>query len=202
MRPLRLPLCPRCGDENSTAGAGKPCRSCPRGELYFTAARAATVYEGPAVAILERFKYRARAEYAPFIASKMLAALTKYYANEKFDALVPVPLHPARRRERGYNQAELLAKAMAAETGFPVIANELRRIRATPSQTKLDRHARAENVKDAFALAKDPSFTGLKILLVDDVYTTGATLNECARMLREAGAASVFALTFCRATLL
>jgi ComF family protein len=132
----------------------------------------------------------------------MLAALTKYYANEQFDALVPVPLHPARRRERGYNQAELLAKAMAAETGFPIIAHELRRIRATPSQTKLDRHARAENVKDAFALAKDLSFTGLKILLVDDVYTTGATLNECARMLREAGAASVFALTFCRATLI
>lgn len=201
MRPLQLPVCPRCGEEDSPAASGGKCPSCPRGTIYFDAARAATLYQGPAVAVLERFKYRTRAEYAQVIIPFLLDAITRYYRHIAVDALVPVPLHKTRRRERGYNQAELLTQGLGSVLGIPTTPSILRRIRHTPSQTRLDRRARAENVKGAFAVTEPTVMGGKTILLIDDVYTTGATLNECARVLREAGAHAVYALTFCRASI-
>lgn len=201
MRPLREPLCPRCGEEDSPAAAGARCRSCPTGPIYFEAARAATPYTGVAQIVVERLKYRARSEYADFLGTCLARALRRYYAEHVFDCIVPVPLHRTRRRERGYNQAELLAVRLGELTGIPVTANVLRRIRPTPSQTKLGRAERMKNVHDAFALVDAHPIAGRCLLLVDDVYTTGATLNECARVLRAAGAASVYGLCFCRATL-
>ncbi|MCX7624899.1 MAG: ComF family protein [Candidatus Sumerlaeaceae bacterium] len=201
MRPLQLPLCPRCGEEDSQAAAAGKCPSCPRGTIYFEAARAATVYEGPALQILERLKYRARSEYAEVIIPFLTRAAKQYYDNIKIDSVVPVPLHRTRQRERGYNQSELLARGLGTALAIPVIPNMLRRVRHTPSQTHLDRRERAENVKGAF-VAVNPATVGNKvILLIDDVYTTGATLNECARVLRHAGADAIYALSFCRAEL-
>jgi ComF family protein len=115
-----------------------------------------------------------------------------------FDLIVPVPLHPARLRERGFNQAELLAKTLTQKIGVPVFA-ALERIRYTTTQTAFDRIDRTENLHNAFRLRKKVTVRELQVLLVDDILTTGSTLSECARVLREAGARSVYAVTAARA---
>ena len=115
-----------------------------------------------------------------------------------FDLVVPVPLHPARLRERGFNQAELLAKILAQKTNVP-LHRALERVRYTTTQTAFDRAERMENLRDAFRLRKKIAVRGLRVLLVDDILTTGSTLSECARVLRDAGAQSVYAVTAARA---
>lgn len=112
----------------------------------------------------------------------------------KPEALVPVPIHWSRRWQRGFNQSELLAEAVAPRTGIPVVS-ALRRTHAGAAQVGLSRARRAVNLRDAFATEPGVSVTGLRIVLIDDVRTTGATLAECARPLRQAGAAAVFGLT-------
>ena len=115
-----------------------------------------------------------------------------------FDALVPVPLHHIRFREREFNQAEELANLIAPRAGKPVW-NALRRIRNTPTQTKLDREERAENLRGAFVVRKPAMVKGRDLLLVDDVFTTGSTVEECSRILLKAGASSVRVITVARA---
>jgi ComF family protein len=117
------------------------------------------------------------------------------------DMVIPVPLHASRRRERGYNQAELLARAFASMQGLPVRTDVLMRVRATEAQTHLSQAERRRNVAGAFALS-DPMaakmIAGRRIMLVDDVTTTGSTLDAAAEPLRAAGAASVWGLAFAR----
>ncbi|MBA2242324.1 MAG: ComF family protein [Chthoniobacterales bacterium] len=111
---------------------------------------------------------------------------------------MPVPLHPARKRERGFNQAELLAQSLSARAGL-TMREPLERIRYTTTQTAFDRTERMENLRDAFRLRKKANVRGLRVLLIDDVLTTGSTLSECARVLKAAGAISVHAATAARA---
>ena len=118
--------------------------------------------------------------------------------NRAFDLIVPVPLHPARLRERGFNQADLLARMLTQKIGGPVFA-ALERTRYTTTQTAFDRIDRMENLHNAFRLRKKVSVRELRVLLVDDILTTGSTLSECARVLREAGAGPVYAVTAARA---
>jgi ComF family protein len=115
-----------------------------------------------------------------------------------FDLIVPVPLHPARERERGFNQATLLAELLSARIAVP-LRSVLERIRYTTTQTAYDRSERMENLHDAFRLRKKMNVRELRVLLIDDVLTTGSTLSECARILKEAGAISVHAATAARA---
>ena len=112
--------------------------------------------------------------------------------------LLPVPLHPRRERERGFNQASLLARRVGRAWRVAVRDDVLVRAVATPSQTELDAPARRANVRDAFRLRRPEAIRGCHVLLVDDILTTGATLSECARCLREGGAATVGALTVAR----
>jgi ComF family protein len=112
-------------------------------------------------------------------------------------ALVPVPLHSARQREREFNQAEILARLLSKRSGIP-LALCLQRTRYTTTQTRLDRHERMENLRGAFRVRHTPSVTGRHLILIDDVFTTGSTVEECARVLRAAGAASVRVLTVAR----
>jgi ComF family protein len=116
------------------------------------------------------------------------------------DLLLPVPLHPRRERERGFNQASLLARRVGRSLGRPVREDVLARVVATRSQTELDAAARRANVRNAFEVRQPAPIVGRHVILVDDVLTTGATLSECARRLREAGAAVVGALTVARVT--
>jgi ComF family protein len=113
------------------------------------------------------------------------------------DAIVPVPLHPARRRERGFNQAEALAKWVAKRTAIPVL-DCIERRSYTLTQTQFDRSERMRNLRNAFALRKNSAVVGKNLVLLDDVLTTGSTLHECAVVLRKAGAESVRAITVAR----
>jgi ComF family protein len=117
---------------------------------------------------------------------------------QRFDLIVPVRLHPARERARGFNQATLLAELLARQIEAPLRA-VLERIRYTTTQTAYDRAERMENLHDAFRLRKNMNVRELHVLLIDDVLTTGSTLSECARVLKEAGALSVHAATAARA---
>lgn len=199
MAELALPLCPTCGLPDARAGASR-CSDCPRGEIFFTAARACTPFAGLASVVVHKLKYSRRLEYADFMAGRMEAVAREEFAGIGFDALVPVPLYPTRQRERGFNQAAELARRIAPALRAPVEPTFLLRTRPTSSQTRLKKNDRAENVRGAFSCPRPAAVAGKRLLLVDDVYTTGATLNECARMLKEAGRAeSVHCLAFARA---
>jgi ComF family protein len=167
------------------------CPRCRRRGSAIVAARAIGAYEGALRAILHALKYGKRPSLARPLARLMCASAGDLLANA--DLLVPVPLHRRRRRQRGFNQAEELAKRLGY-SWQPV----LRRTRATPSQTDLPAARRHANVRNAFALRKRYSVRGLTVVLVDDVSTTGATLNACATVLQRAGAREIRALTAAR----
>jgi len=115
------------------------------------------------------------------------------------DLIIPVPLHRRRRWERGFNQAEVVAREIGKRAGITLARNVLRKIRNSPPQTTLEREERAENVREAFAVVRKEFLRGKVILLVDDVYTTGSTMGECARILLQEGAAEVRAITVAQA---
>ena len=129
----------------------------------------------------------------------MYSTLTTVTRQCTVDLIVPVPLHIRRLRERGFNQALLLARELSKQTGIPCEQRSLRKIKDTPFQTALKGRERRKNLKAAFRVKKTEEIEGKSVLLVDDVYTTGTTVNECARTLLEAGAATVGVLTLARA---
>ena len=136
--------------------------------------------------------------------SRPLGALAKdtffqFWDGDAIDLLVPVPLHVKRLRERGFNQAHLLIRRWAKQEGIPFDGLTLSRSRWTAPQTGLSRSERRKNIKGAFSIRHPERIKGRKIVLVDDVYTTGATVNECARVLMKAGAEFVDVLTLARA---
>ncbi len=159
--------------------------------------RAAFLYRGPAVSVVHALKYRGRfrvgAEAGPWLAE----ALARHGELAGVQGLVPVPLHRSRHRERGYNQALLLAEGLSAAAGLPVL-DLLRRRRRTRTQWRLGRAARRENLAGALAVRNPGAAAGLRLLLIDDVATTGASLEECARVLKEDGAAWTAGLVLAR----
>ncbi|MBW3636177.1 MAG: ComF family protein [Armatimonadetes bacterium] len=201
LRPIDAPLCESCGAPfDPLAYCASICVQCREKTPSFLAARSAFHFEGPLREAVHRFKYREKtalaARLAPFLAQTMArdAALSEF----RPQALVPVPLHGARHKKRGFNQSALLARELGASLGVPV-AELLKRTRDTPPQVGLNRKQRAANVRGAFVMdAARSDQKGARILLIDDVYTTGATLRECARVLKKAGASEICALTLAR----
>jgi ComF family protein len=192
------PVCVACGDplpsNDAAALAGHRCAACRKRTRAVDAARAVGSYEGALRAIVHALKYDGRRSLVPRLAQLMHGAGAEVLAGA--DGLVPVPLHPRRRRARGFNQAADLARAI----GLPVIP-VLHRVLHTPPQVDLPADARWRNVRDAFAClpaAGGPGLCGAVLVLVDDVTTTGATLDACARVLKAAGAREVRALTAAR----
>jgi ComF family protein len=149
--------------------------------------------------------YGLKYDYIRDLAVPLGEMLAEYYGNTPLpaDIIVPVPLHRRRQRERGYNQSALLAQQLGAAVQIPVRLDLLRRHRYTRSQTRLNPQQRSQNVHGAFSCASQPGATqaiaGQRLLLIDDVATTGATLHECALVLRDCGARSIWALTLARA---
>lgn len=152
-------------------------------------------YDGPLRQAVLRVKFEDRRALAADLGVLLAVCLEERRGEWRPDALVPVPIHPRRRRERGYNQAELLAAALAERCGLPV-RDALERVRDTLPQVGLRREKRQANVRDAFQ-PRAGAAAGRRPLLIDDVQTTGATLEEAARALRAAGAHAVYALTLC-----
>lgn len=193
--PITPPVCERCGDPlpswRLTSIEHARCPRCRRRDGFVTRGRAIGPYEGSLRAIVHALKYDGRRQIARPL-GRMLATSGAGILQDA-DLVVPVPLHRSRKRARGFNQAAELAKHL----GVPV-AHALRRVRATPSQTDLPAARRHANVRGAFALARRAPVSGATVVVVDDVSTTGATLEACARILREAGAKEVRALTAAR----
>jgi ComF family protein len=167
--------------------------------LYFHAAVAAYRSRGIVRRVILDFKYGRQVHLRHLVGRWLFAALDDdRLRGRPFDMLIPVPLHPARERERGFNQAALLAELLSARMSIrarPV----LERVRYTTTQTVFDRAERMENLHGAFRLRKNVDVRNLRVLLIDDVLTTGSTLSECARVLKKAGALSVHAATAARA---
>jgi ComF family protein len=197
---INPPFCAKCSEPFSGAITQTfTCANCAHRTLHFDSAVAAYRSRGMVRKLVHEFKYgRHRHLRHPLAAWLAEAMNDPRLAGRRFDLIVAVPLHPARQRERGFNQAELLAELLGTRTAIP-LRPTLERIRYTKTQTAYDRAERMENLHDAFRLRKNADVRGLRVLLIDDVLTTGSTLSECARVLKEAGAISVHAATAARA---
>jgi competence protein ComFC len=194
------PFCERCSEPFAGAIEGPfACGNCADQTLHFVAA--VTAYRAREIVrrLIHEFKYHQRL-YLRHVIGEWLAAVLQdsRLSSRGFDVIIPVPLHPAKQRERGFNQAALLAHSLSSRMGVPV-SPALERIRYTKSQTAFDRSERMENLRNAFRLRRAGDVRGLQVLLVDDVLTTGSTLSECARVLKRAGASSIYAATAARA---
>jgi len=196
IRRLGPPACERCGLPFAAPAAAGLCGACARERPAWDWARAAAEFEGATRDALHAFKCHGRRALARPLAALLLEQWGPALAAAALDALVPVPLGRARERERGFNQAALVAERLAAALGVPARPRWLVRTRATTSQTDLGAAERRANVRGAFAA--DTAVAGRHVALVDDVLTTGATAAECARMLKAAGAARVGVLTVAR----
>ncbi|HWA11129.1 MAG TPA: ComF family protein [Opitutaceae bacterium] len=195
---VREPCCPTCGHPfYGEMEEGRMCPHCVGLEPAFRSGRTAVLFKGPARALVIELKYHRGLHVladleeifrrAPALATFPAAAV-----------LVPVPLHPRKERERGYNQSALLADGVARAAGKGArVERLLRRVVDTQTQTAFDRRTRRANLKNAFALRRRaPLNPGLHYILVDDVFTTGSTLNGCARVLRRNGCLNLDVLTF------
>jgi len=194
------PFCATCSEPFSGAITGPfSCANCAHRQLYFESAVAVYRSRGIVRRVVHDLKYGHHRHLRFLVARWLCAALDdERLEGVQFDLVVPVPLHPARQRERGFNQAALIAEAMGKRVPAP-IRPVLERVRYTTTQTAFDRSERMENLHGAFRLRKKGNVRGLRVLLIDDVLTTGATLSECARVLKEAGAITVHAATAARA---
>ncbi len=180
--------CVRCGRHK--VGIGDYCNECADMPLHFDEARSSVIYGGNAKDIVRRLKYGSAPYLARFISEYMIDTL--YATDWDVDCFTFVPMHKTRMRKRGYNQAEKIAVAVADKTTMPCVTL-LEKTTNTPNQARLNKEERIKNVFGTYtAITRPPD----RVVIIDDVMTTGSTLNECARVLKEAGAKSVYALTF------
>lgn len=213
LQPWSGPQCTRCGlpftSPHALDSSLPECGACRAGEAAFDSARSFGLYTGKLRQAVLRVKFSRDERLGARLGELLATTWDSLPQATEFDSplLVPVPLHPSRRRERGFNQSELLAAGLARALerrragAAPQVAKDgLRRKRATPPQTGLSVAARRENLRGAFAVIKPDAIRGRMIVLVDDVMTTGATLSACARALKSAGAAQVLGLALARAT--
>jgi len=199
IRFIRPPFCKRCGlpFEGDLTTAFE-CTNCREMELHFTSARSAVAAKTVVLEVIRRFKYRRALWFENFLADLLIREAAPALREQKWDFIAPVPLHSLKEREREFNQAELLAKHLSAATKIPLNTKLLRRISPTMTQTLLTREQRAENMRGAFAVRAGVKLNGEKIILVDDVFTTGATTSAGAKVLRAAGAGDVCVWTVAR----
>lgn len=191
---ITAPICSRCGrPTGSGAGRNDLCGVCRQAAPAFDACRAYGQYAGKLGDAVRAVKYHGKTAAVPALAELMAQVLCDDPLLRQGVVLVPVPLHPRRRRQRGFNQAELLARTVARQTGREVHSLLLAKVKNTRPQVGLSAPERRANLRDAFQV-RPGSLPAGPLVLVDDVITTGATFGECARALRDAGARQVFAL--------
>ena len=190
---LQPPLCTRCSEPIRT---GTICQKCQSQTWDIDGIYSIFKYGGAIRQAIIQFKYENIKVLADPLSYCMAEYLRKHHLS--FDIIIPVPIHKRRLRERGYNQSSLLARKLSYMTRMPVVEGVLVRTKHTPSQAKSDNVAqRRKNIKNAFTCASH-DISGKRILLIDDVCTSGATLNSCATSLKSAGAASVWGLTLAK----
>jgi len=203
----RQPNCNRCGRAQTgkklSFSSGKilapldklfNCADCLNREKTFEMARAIGTYEGCLKETIHKFKFKRQRYLAQFLGPLMADVFWTCPAYQEGQVVVPVPLAPSRLRERGFNQAELLAREVAGALNLP-LCSALVKVRETAPQTSLKREQRMDNLKEAFKVEDPFLIAGRTVLLIDDVFTTGATVGECSRVLTNAGAKEVYVLT-------
>jgi ComF family protein len=174
------------------------CGNCREMELHFRSARSAVLAGELMLDIIHRYKYQRALWFEPFLADLLVRQAVPALAREKWDMIVPVPLHPTRRREREFNQAERLGAHLSRTTGIPMNTDLLERVESTQTQTQLGRQERAANMRNAFALRPGVKLDGSRVVVLDDVFTTGATTSACAKVLLSAGAGDACVWTVAR----
>jgi ComF family protein len=205
IKPIQPPYCPRCGlpyypsEEDGGEEKSHLCGSCLQEQRYFEIHRTCALYEGALKEAIHRFKYGGVFSLVRIFGDLLQSTLTTLTQDYSVDVMVPVPLHIRRLRERGFNQALLLAKELNTRTGIPYAERALKKVKDTSVQIALKKKERKKNLKGAFQVKDHEAIQGKTVVLMDDVYTTGATVNECSRTLLEAGADRVAVLTVSRA---
>lgn len=183
--------CVKCGEQIHSQS--KYCLRCKHKKPKFTRCFSPLLYEKPVTNMIRNFKYNNQTYYAETLGNFLVESYV--LNNLKCDFVIPVPLHEKRLQERGYNQAELLANQLHTHLHLPVVTQVLHRTKNTQTQTALNKEERVKNVEKAFKVTNKEVLKDRIVLLVDDVYTTGSTLNECAKVLLRAGAKEVYCLT-------
>ncbi len=196
---IKDPFCSVCGDaiEGAVSHSFK-CSWCRRTDPAFNLARSAVRFRGNMKTILHAFKYENGCHLETDLAGLLAGCVMGHYGDICFDGISFVPLYPRKKRERSYNQSQLLARGLGRRIKLPVFDRSLTRVRSTKTQTRLNAEERKENVRGAFVASMPEWTSGRRILLVDDVMTTGATVNECARVLMNSEALSVHVVTVAR----
>jgi competence protein ComFC len=194
LKPVEPGCCPKCG---SLLEEGS-CETCRQTSFDFELSRSVFHYEEPLTSVIHALKYRGHTKGTGFLANAMATYINDRSEFKACDYITAVPLHPVRKRERGYNQSELIARKVSRLTGIKYI-KAVSRKRYTASQTMLHREQRLKNLSGAFKSKSRTALTGKSVILVDDVFTTGSTLNEISGCLHGAGVAKVLGLTACRA---
>ena len=194
LKPVSGARCLKCG--NPVGGEEEYCIECRNRKRGFTAGKGIFPYDEKMKASVLKYKYQGCREFGWFYAFAMYRYAGRELALWKPDILVPIPMHPRKQRVRGFNQAEDLAEKLSDFSGIPAAEGILRKTKRTKSQKKLDARSRRQNLKGAFQACR--RLDGLKILLIDDVYTTGSTVEAAAECLLQQGAEQVFFLTLCQ----
>jgi ComF family protein len=199
IRFIRPPFCERCGlpfegDLTTTF----ECANCREMELHFSSARSAVVAKTVVLEAIHRFKYQHALWFENFLADLLIREAAPVLRGQGWNFIAPVPLHPLKQREREFNQAEMLARHLSDATKIPLNTKLLRRVLPTMTQTLLTREQRAKNMRGAFAVRNGVTLDSERVVLVDDVFTTGATTSACAQTLRAAGAGEVCVWTVAR----
>jgi len=198
---IEHPMCPRCGMPYPVEeGVDHLCSDCINdigGGRHFSVARSVGIYKDNILELVHRFKYGRKLSAGRFLGSMMAARAETLFDIRDYDVVIPVPLHREKLKQRGFNQSLLLAREIAGEFDLPVDLGALKRVRDTGPQVSLGGDKRRENVRGAFEAAD--LIKGKKVLLIDDVLTTGSTVRECSRALVEKGALTVAVYTAARA---
>ena len=197
------PMCDRCGLPFEGEISDRfECANCRELDLAFSTARSAVAAKGMVLDVIHRWKYSGALWFEPFLAGLLIREAESALRDSGWDFIVPVPLHPVKHAEREFNQAEHLARHLGRAAQIPVQLNFLRRINPTLTQTRLTRAERTKNMTGAFAPGRDEAnIRGKRLVVVDDVLTTGATTSACASVLRTCGAAEVCVWTVARGLL-
>ncbi len=188
-------ICVVCGKTITENDTGR-CHDCIATNHTFISNRGVFEYNDQMKKIMYDLKYRHRRETATFLGKEVVRNLGAYIRGLNLDGIVPIPLHKERKRERGYNQSELIARVIGQECGIRIYPNYLTRIKSTRPQKELNDKERKNNVKNAFLIGKN-EVQLKRIMLVDDIYTTGATLDAAAHALEGNGEVDVYGLTVC-----
>jgi len=218
---ISKPYCKKCGKQLSkifplnqknndhTAGDEKLCTDCAKKERLFIQSRAILNYDEAAREIMAGLKYKSKSEYAGLLSLLVAERLYEWIMEVKPDVIVPVPIHKERLIKRGYNQAELIGNGISEFTGIPQRTDILYRIKNTKAQKELSAEERLLNLQNSFKAdnktvkiirqieAASDNEVGLKVLLIDDIYTTGSTMEACTEALLRAGAGSVYGICIC-----